>query len=41
MVTYDVDNRVLFSCDAFGSYGALQGAIFDDERRNTPDTQEK
>ena len=34
MVTYDMDNRILFSCDAFGSYGALQGAIFDDECRN-------
>lgn len=31
MMTYEVDSRVLFSCDAFGGYGALQGAIFDDE----------
>jgi anaerobic nitric oxide reductase flavorubredoxin len=31
MVTYETTQRVLFSCDAFGGYGALQGAIFDDE----------
>jgi anaerobic nitric oxide reductase flavorubredoxin len=31
MVTYEVDNQILFSCDAFGGYGALRGTIFDDE----------
>ena len=31
MVTYEVSNQVLFSCDAFGSYGALRGGIFDDD----------
>jgi anaerobic nitric oxide reductase flavorubredoxin len=31
MMTYEVNQRILFSCDAFGSYGALRGAIFDDE----------
>ncbi|MBN1873459.1 MAG: FprA family A-type flavoprotein [Anaerolineae bacterium] len=31
MVTYETTHRVLFSCDAFGGYGALQGAIFDDQ----------
>jgi flavorubredoxin len=31
MMTYDVQNQILFACDAFGSYGALRGAIFDDE----------
>lgn len=31
MVTYEMDSQILFSCDAFGGYGALQGAIFDDE----------
>ncbi len=31
MMTYDVNHRILFSCDAFGSYGALWGGIFDDE----------
>jgi anaerobic nitric oxide reductase flavorubredoxin len=30
MMTYEVTERVLFSCDAFGGYGALRGAIFDD-----------
>jgi len=31
MMTYEVTERILFSCDAFGSYGALRGAIFDDQ----------
>ncbi len=31
MATFDETARVLFSCDAFGSYGALKGALFDDE----------
>jgi anaerobic nitric oxide reductase flavorubredoxin len=31
MMTYEVGERILFSCDAFGSYGALCGGIFDDE----------
>jgi len=31
MMTYEVNSQVLFSCDAFGGYGSLQGAIFDDE----------
>jgi len=31
MATYEVTRRVLFSCDAFGGYGALRGAIFDDQ----------
>ncbi|MBN1129010.1 MAG: FprA family A-type flavoprotein [Chitinispirillaceae bacterium] len=31
MVTYDPKAKLLFSCDAFGGYGALQGALFDDE----------
>jgi flavorubredoxin len=31
MMTYEVSEKVLFSCDAFGSYGALQGAVFDDQ----------
>lgn len=31
MVTYDKNSQILFSCDAFGSYGALGGKIFDDE----------
>ncbi len=31
MVTFETHHRVLFSCDAFGGYGALQGAIFDDQ----------
>jgi len=31
MVTYETTERVLFACDAFGGYGALRGAIFDDQ----------
>jgi flavorubredoxin len=31
MMTYLVDDKVLFSCDGFGGYGALQGYNFDDE----------
>lgn len=31
MMTYEPTRQVLFSGDAFGGYGALQGAIFDDE----------
>lgn len=31
MMTYEATEKVLFSCDAFGSYGALQGAVFDDQ----------
>ncbi|MHA2224377.1 MAG: FprA family A-type flavoprotein [Candidatus Hodarchaeales archaeon] len=32
MVTYDKKSRILFSCDAFGSYGALSGSIFNDDK---------
>ncbi len=31
MMTYETTERVLFSCDAFGGYGALRGALFEDE----------
>lgn len=31
MVTFDKSTGILFSCDAFGGYGALQGAYFEDE----------
>lgn len=31
MVTYDATDKVLFSADAFGAFGALGGAIFADE----------
>jgi flavorubredoxin len=31
MVTYDSTDRILFSGDAFGGFGALTGGIFDDE----------
>lgn len=31
MMTYEVNSSILFSCDAFGTFGTLDGAIFDDE----------
>lgn len=31
MVTYDEKDKILFSADAFGAFGALAGNIFDDE----------
>jgi anaerobic nitric oxide reductase flavorubredoxin len=31
MVTYVPEQHVLFSCDAFGGYGALPGRVFDDQ----------
>ena len=31
MVTYDAYDKVLFSADAFGSFGALRGRLYDDE----------
>lgn len=34
MMTYVEDEQILFSCDGFGSFGALNGSIFDDD---TPD----
>lgn len=34
IMTYDALDRILFSCDAFGSYGAIRGALFDDDRKS-------
>ena len=31
MVSYDLTDKILFSADAFGCFGALNGAIFADE----------
>ncbi len=31
MMTYDVTEKILFSGDAFGTFGSLDGGIFDDE----------
>jgi len=31
MMTYETSQRILFPCDAFGSYGAIRGTIFADE----------
>ncbi len=41
MVTYETTHKILFSCDAFGGYGALRGAIFDDECRDLTFYQEE
>lgn len=34
IMTYEESTKTLFSCDAFGGYGALHGSIFDDECTN-------
>jgi len=34
IMTYETGARVLFSCDGFGGYGAISGALFDDECAN-------
>ncbi|MEN6580361.1 MAG: FprA family A-type flavoprotein [Anaerolineaceae bacterium] len=34
MMTYMMEEKILFSCDGFGSYGALDGSIFDDETKD-------
>jgi len=31
MMTYEISEKILFSCDGFGSYGSLSGAVFDDQ----------
>jgi len=31
MVTYDTTDKIIFSNDAFGSFGTLNGGVFDDE----------
>ena len=31
IMTYDTSEKILFSCDGFGGYGALRGSIFDDQ----------
>jgi len=36
MMTYDVEDKILFACDAFGGYGAMRGNIFDDGCKNLP-----
>ena len=30
MMTYEVNEKILFPCDGFGGFGALSGTIFDD-----------
>lgn len=34
MMTYDMERKILYSCDAFGGYGTLDGSIFDDHSSN-------
>jgi len=31
MMTYETQSKILFSCDAFGGFGALKGVLFDDQ----------
>lgn len=40
IMTYETSQKILFSCDAFGGYGAVRGGIFDDESRD-PDFYER
>jgi anaerobic nitric oxide reductase flavorubredoxin len=35
MATWEPVSKVLFSCDAFGGYGAFNGSVFDDECRDS------
>jgi flavorubredoxin len=35
MMTWATPGNVLFSCDGFGGFGALEGAIFDDQHEST------
>ena len=37
MMTYEQDEKILFSADAFGSFGTLDGALFADEVDFTQD----
>ena len=34
IMTYEESTKTLFSCDAFGGYGALHGSLFDDDCTN-------
>jgi anaerobic nitric oxide reductase flavorubredoxin len=34
IMTYDTSDRILFSCDVFGSYGAIRGALSDDDSKS-------
>ena len=40
MMTFEIGTGTLFSMDAFGGFGALNGGIFDDEV-NLPDTEDE
>ena len=40
-MTYESTEQILFSCDAFGSYGALRGALFDDQCTDPDVLQER
>ncbi|KXA91584.1 hypothetical protein AKJ57_00795 [candidate division MSBL1 archaeon SCGC-AAA259A05] len=31
MMTYEISDKILFSCDAFGGFGVPEGGIFDDQ----------
>ncbi len=36
IMTYEQQNKILFSSDSFGAFGALHGGLFDDECRDMP-----
>lgn len=35
IMTYELSDRILFSCDGFGGYGTISGAVFDDECKSS------
>jgi len=41
MMTYEESEQVLFSCDAFGGYGALPGSLYDDECRSLAEFEQQ
>jgi len=34
MMTYEMTEKIIFSCDGFGGYGTLNGSIFDDKAQD-------
>jgi flavorubredoxin len=36
IMTYEMTQRILFSCDAFGGYGAIEDSLFNDESQRFP-----
>ena len=41
MMTYEMTEKILFSCDGFGGYGTLNGSIFDDKALDLPEYEQR